>query len=59
MGPVLVAELYEPVTGSWVPAGDTGSYFYRGHTATLLASGQVLVLGGVGGFVAGTMLYNP
>ena len=58
--PLARAALYDPTTGSWVPAGELGTYFDR-NIATLLSSGQVLVLGnaGAGGFYATTMLYNP
>jgi len=40
------AELYDPASGSWSPAGSL-SVARSGHTATLLANGQVLVAGGV------------
>src|SRR2546423_9243572 len=57
------AELYDPATGTWSPAGsfDTGRVF---HTATLLADGKVLVAAGRGrdsGFIelASAELYDP
>ena len=54
------AELYDPVTQVWTPTGDlnTGRY---GHTATLLPSGKVLVVGGAGstGYLNSAELYDP
>jgi len=54
------AELYDPATDSWTAAGTMASARY-GHTATLLESGEVLVVGGSNGAasVVGAELYNP
>lgn len=59
--PVLQsAEIYDPVVGTWSPAGDLTTARY-GHTATLLPVGQVLVTGGYGnsGCLASAELYDP
>jgi N-acetylneuraminic acid mutarotase len=58
------AELYNPATGTWAPTGSMTAA-RRGHTATLLPTGQVLVAGGdtclYGGCpaLASAELYNP
>ena len=47
--------------GRWQVTGDLGTARY-GHTATLLANGQVLVAGGFtlpGGYLASAELYDP
>ncbi len=57
-----IAELFDPATGGWAKTGalNVGRF---GHTATLLADGQVLLAGGATGFPsAGTdsaELYHP
>jgi hypothetical protein len=38
------AETWDPVTGTFTPAGDPGGEWY-GHTATLLRDGRVLIIG--------------
>jgi N-acetylneuraminic acid mutarotase len=50
------AELYDPVTGSWSPAGSMTAA-RRLHTATLLSDGRLLMAGGAEGESA--ELYNP
>jgi len=59
-GPLASAELYDPATGMWTPTtGNLGNARAR-HTATLLASGKVLVAGGFGStYLATTELYDP
>jgi len=49
------AELYDPSTGTWSPAGSLSVARY-GHTATLLKNGKVLV---AGGGTAVSELYDP
>jgi hypothetical protein len=39
------AELFDPVTGLWTPTGSLNAP-HDGHTATLLANGEVLLAGG-------------
>ena len=54
------AELYDPATGTWSPTGSM-SVPHDGHTLTLLPTGKVLVVGGVGmaGSLASAELYDP
>ena len=51
----LVAELYDPTSGTFSDTGSTTT-LRTGHTATLLTSGQVLI---AGGGTATAELYNP
>ncbi|WNG47590.1 hypothetical protein F0U60_28300 [Archangium minus] len=54
------AELYDPSTGAWTPAGSLQTVRYR-HTATLLPNGKVLVAGGYAdGWTENSVeLYDP
>ena len=52
------AELYDSTTGEWHATGAL-SVARVVHTATLLASGQVLVLGGILGPQSSAELYDP
>ncbi|MER7952464.1 kelch repeat-containing protein [Streptomyces sp. NPDC096079] len=45
--PLATAEVYDPGTGDWSPAGELREARY-GHSATLLPDGRVLVAGGAG-----------
>lgn len=63
-GKVLIAgggtaEVFDPATGRWTPAGTIASE--GSHTATLLPSGKVLVAGGDRNYtdVIETQLYDP
>ncbi len=59
--PVVSAELYSPLTETFTyTAGNLNTARYS-HTATLLASGQVLIAGGYNGSVplASAEIYNP
>ncbi|MGK3992637.1 kelch repeat-containing protein [Sorangium sp. So ce1024] len=58
--PVSSAELYDLVTDTWTPAASMSGGRY-GHTATLLANGKVLVVGGYDGadYLASAELYDP
>ena len=53
--PLASAELYDPATGTWTPTSSLGTA-RAGHTATLLPTGKVLV---VGGGANSAELYNP
>jgi hypothetical protein len=54
------AELYDPSSGSFTPTGSM-TEARSGHTATLLLSGKVLIVGGnvVGGGSATAEVYDP
>jgi len=52
------AELYDPVANTWSKAGNLASARYN-HTATLLPSGKVLLVGGRGDCPTCTELYDP
>ena len=60
LGSLASAELYDPVTETWTATGALATARY-GHTATLLANGHVLVVGGIGsdGILANTELFDP
>jgi Galactose oxidase, central domain/Kelch motif len=55
------AELYDPRTGRWTATGRMHLRWIGGHTATLLASGKVLVVGGEGGHghLTSADVYDP
>src|SRR5437588_121391 len=53
------SELYDPATNSWSAGGSLGTARWR-HTATLLGSGQVLIVGGSNGSTLNSCeLYDP
>ena len=58
---VASAELYDPATGSWAVTREMLDTHGRGHTATLLPNGSVLIAGGnpAGRMSASTELYDP
>jgi uncharacterized repeat protein (TIGR02543 family) len=57
---VTSAELYDPATGLWSTTGSMNNARYN-HTATLLANGKVLVVGGYSGnsSLTSAELYDP
>ena len=55
---VASAELYDPDTGTWSPTGGMAAN-RAGHTATLLPSGKVLIVGGNFGQGPAAELYDP
>jgi lysophospholipase L1-like esterase len=55
---VASAELYDPSTGRWSPTGSMAAE-RAGHTATLLPSGEALIVGGNFGVGPEAELYDP
>lgn len=51
------AEIYDPATGAWNPAGNL-SVPREGHTANLLADGTVLVIGGKNYYPGGWVIHS-
>jgi hypothetical protein len=59
-GPVGTVELYDPVSNSWIGGRASLATPRVQHTATLLPSGKVLVVGGyLAGFLTSAVLYDP
>jgi hypothetical protein len=61
--PLASAELYDPAAGTWTATGSM-TESRLGHTATLLANGTVLVVGGAStlgasGYVVSAEIYYP
>ncbi len=56
--PFASAELYDPVEGTFTPTGSMATA-RRSHTATLLPSGKVLIVGGWSNSPASAELYDP
>jgi N-acetylneuraminic acid mutarotase len=55
---LTTAELYDPSTGTWSATG-TLSLGRRGHTATRLLSGKVLVVGAINADGGSVEIYDP
>ena len=54
------ADLYDPSTGLWTPTTGNLVTARQNHTATLLANGKVLVVGGINGsLLASSELFDP
>jgi len=61
-GPLDTAELYDPASGTWSLTTNTMSTPRSQHTATALANGKVLVVGGIGVanvLLGATDLFDP
>ena len=58
--PLKTAELYDPSTNTWSSTGSM-AVARRGHTATLMLDGKILVTGGFDGAIesATTEIYDP
>jgi hypothetical protein len=58
---VISAEIWDPATGAFSPAGSLTEPRAGGHTATLLADGRVLIIGGWGDdeLLASAELWDP
>jgi hypothetical protein len=58
--PLKTAELYDPSTNTWSSTGSM-AVARRGHTATLMLDGKILVTGGFDGAIesAATEIYDP
>jgi N-acetylneuraminic acid mutarotase len=59
-GEIATAEIYDPATNLWSPAGTLVTPRHR-HTVTLLPNGKVLIVGGsaLGQLLASSELYDP
>ena len=58
-GSLASAEVFDPVTSTFAPAGNLNAT-RAGHTATLLPNGKVLIAGGYNGsYLASAELYDP
>ena len=54
-------EVHDPATGKWSPAVGGQGASPAGHTATVLPSGELLVVGGTtsSGVVSGSTIFRP